>query len=123
MATPLNTFKTKTHLIKTKAGAPGSDPGGTDFVYEVPAGVTSIILMAQVTNIGNTGTRNVTFVHWSPGTGEATPLVQDFPVQQNDAVGVLTGKLIVEQENQIMVWADQADELKLTLSFLESLNG
>lgn len=121
MATPLNTFKTKTHLIKAKSA--GSDPGGTDFVYEVPAGTTAIILMAQVTNVANVATRNVTFVHWNPSTGEATELVKDFPVQINDAVGVLTGKLIVEQENQIMVWADAADELKLTLSFLESLNG
>ena len=50
-------------------------------------------------------------------------LVKEFGVQSNDAVSPLTGKLVVQEGNQIAIWADQADKLELTLSFLESLNG
>jgi len=100
MATPLNQFKTKTYIIQDKDATEAVKARGTDVVYTVPAGVSAIILMAQISNIAN-----------------------EFGVQSNDAVSPLTGKLVVQEGNQIAIWADQADKLELTLSFLESLNG
>jgi len=123
MATPLNQFKTKTYIIQDKDATEAVKARGTDVVYTVPAGVSAIILMAQISNIANDATYDVNFVHHDVGTDTSTYLVKEFGVQSNDAVSPLTGKLVVQEGNQIAIWADQADKLELTLSFLESLNG
>ena len=46
---PLNTFKTKTAILGTNTGTLAT-------VYTAPIGVTSIILMAQIANLGH--------IHW-----------------------------------------------------------
>jgi len=123
MATPLNQFKTKTFIIQDKDPTNPTKARGTDVVYTVPAGVSAIILMAQIANIENNATYDVNFIHHDVGTDTSTFLVKEFGVQSNDAVSPLTGKLVVQEGNQIAVWADTADVLELTLSYLESLNG
>ena len=52
---PLNTFKTKTSMLGTTPGIPST-------VYTAPIGVTSIILMAQVSNL-DTSTHSMSFIH------------------------------------------------------------
>jgi hypothetical protein len=56
--------------------------------------------------------------------------VNNFAIQANDASGVLTGKLIVQENNEILAYThryngtdDTNNSLVLTLSYLESLNG
>jgi len=132
VATPLNSFKTRIWSLRDSDAAQGK------LVYTVPAGVTSIILMSQIANDDDAGrTVPFTFIHKDVGTGTETPLVREYPVQANDAVSPLTGKLIVQEGNQIMAYShslvsrtpgppgvgDTDDSLKLTLSLLESLNG
>jgi hypothetical protein len=130
MATPLNVFKTTTKTLSDSDenfGALGTEP----FVYRTPAGVTSIVLMAQVANIDPTDrTVGVTFIHKDVGTQVETKLVNNFAIQANDASGVLTGKLIVQENNEILAYThryngtdDTNNSLVLTLSYLESLNG
>lgn len=132
MATPLNSFKTKTWSLRD------SDASQGKLVYTVPAGVTAIILMAQIAN-DDSANRTVpfSFVHKDVGTGVETPLVRRASVRPNDAISPLTGKLIIQEGNQIMAYShslfnrqpgppgvgDTDDSLKLTLSLLESLNG
>lgn len=123
MATPLNTFKTRTSVLTQNGNPDGpnaADP--IDTMYSVPAGITAIVLMAQVSNI-TLETETVTFVHYDTGNNVTTELVKDFPVAKNDAASVITGKLIVQERNQIRAYASNGSALKLTLSFLESLNG
>ena len=132
MATPLNSFKTRTWTLRD------SDASQGKLVYTVPAGVTAIILMAQIANEDSVNrTVPFTFIHKDVGTGIETPLVRKLSVQSNDAVSPLTGKLIIQEGNQIMAYShslvnrqagppgvgDTDDSLKLTLSLLESLNG
>lgn len=123
MATPLNQFKTKTFIIQAKDPTDVLKARGTDVVYTVPAGVSAIILMAQIANSANDQSYNVNFIHHDVGTDTSTFLVKDFSVQAFDAVSPLTGKLVVQEGNQIAVWCEQAGKLELTLSYLESLNG
>ena len=109
MATHLNTFKNVTaDLIASNTT-----------IYTAPAGYTSIILMAQVTNI-TTSTANVVF-GWNNVTTN-TELVYNLSVPPNDAVNVLTGKLILQNSHSGYASASSTNKLKLTLSVLESLN-
>tara|TARA_B110000305_G_C19462891_1_gene655791 strand:- start:1946 stop:2317 length:372 start_codon:yes stop_codon:yes gene_type:complete len=123
MATPLNQFKTKTYTIQTKDTTDAFKARGTDVVYTVPQGVSAIILMAQISNIANDDTYTVNFVHHDVGTDTSTYLVKDFGIQSFDAASPLTGKLVVQEGNQISIWASASGKLELTLSYLESLNG
>ena len=84
-----------------------------------PSGYTSIILMAQVTNI-TTSPANVVF-GWNNVTTN-TELVYNLSVPQNDAVNVLTGKLILQNAHSVYASASSTNTLKITLSVLESLN-
>lgn len=132
MATPLNAFKTRTWSLRD------SDASQGKLVYTVPAGVTSIVLMAQIANADSADrTVQFSFIHKDVGTGIETPLVRQASVRANDAVSPLTGKLIIQEGNQILAYShsrdfrdpgppgvgDTDDSLKLTLSLLESLNG
>jgi hypothetical protein len=52
-------------------------------------------------------------------------MIKDYRVAPRDAVSLITGKLIVEQNGVIRCSTDAAGsgKLQLTLSYLESLNG
>lgn len=133
MATPLNAFKTKVWTLRDSAAAQGK------LVYNTPPGVTAIVLMAQISNVDSDlgATSEFSFIHKDVGTGQETPLVNQFPVRRNDAASPLTGKLIIQEGNQIFAYChkrvtrsdaggagsnDADDTLNLTLSLLESLN-
>ena len=110
MATQINTFKTVTANVTTV----------DTLVYTAPLGITAIILMAQCANVtGNN--HNVSFNHVT-NTGVRTELLKNYSVLKRDAVGLLTGKLIVEQNNSVEIAASSNNALKLTMSVLESTN-
>ena len=124
---PLNTFKTKTAVL-------GSNTGTHAVVYTAPIGVTSIILMAQVANL-TTETHYVNFFHYrnrpiladSQGNGAQagntySPLVVSFGIPANDAGSPLSGKMIIEQLDKIVAYADTTSTLQLVLSVLETAN-
>jgi hypothetical protein len=110
---PLNTFKTITRPLLTQAQE----------IYVCPTGVTGIILMAQIANVG-TETTQVTFTHMRQRT--ATELVKNYPIPPQDAANVLSGRLVLEEGDRIRVQASagtSGDEvLKITLSLVESAN-
>lgn len=109
MATPINTFRTVTANLIT---------GGNTIIYTAPPITSTIILMAQVTNVGNT-TERVTASHYD-GTSVTTELVKNFSVPINDAVGVLVGKLVLTAGQSFTANASANATLKLTLSLLET---
>ena len=111
MATPLNTFRTVTAEILD------SD----QVVYTAPLGITSIVLLAQVTNISEEEA-SVTFSHFETTNEVQTELVKDFTVLPRDAASLITGKLVVEQNDEVRASGSSSDKLKITLSLLESLN-
>ena len=123
MAIPLNEFKTRTAKLVSKPV--GGFTGDSDVIYTTPNGITAIVLMAQAANTSETDIHNVTFQHYDTTSDVATSLVRNFEVQPNDAAGLITGKLIVEQNNQIRAFTeDQADsDVQLVFSFLQALNG
>lgn len=109
MATPINTFKTVTANLTL---------GGNNTIYTAPAITSTIILMAQVSNVGNT-TEEITAYHYD-GSSVTTELVKNFQVPTQDAVGVLTGKLVLTAGQSFLACASANSSLKLTLSLLET---
>jgi len=124
---PLNTFKTKTAKL-------GNVPGKAATVYTAPIGVTSIILMAQVSNL-DTATHYVSFSHFrnrpvladAQGNGgqpaqTTSTLVMNYGIPANDAGTPLTGKMIIEQLDSVQAYADTTGTVQLVLSVLETAN-
>jgi len=123
---PLNVFKTKTAVLTTTT---------TTRVYTAPVGVTAIVLMANASNVDVTQTRLVSFAHYrnlpvladTQGNGGQagnviTEQVLKFPIPPNDAAGLLSGKIIIEQLDSLIAYSDAEGAIKLTLSILETAN-
>lgn len=105
---PLNTFKTVTANITTVPTV----------LYTTPSEIATIVLMAQVTNVGNS-IANVTFIHKS-NANVNTELVKEFDIPVSDAASVLTGKLVLETGSSAVAFAGANSLLKITLSILET---
>lgn len=88
-------------------------------VYEAPVGYSAIILMAQVSNV--TGTAASTSMSVVAGA-QTTSLALGFLIPGNDAAGLLTGKLVLEPQQKILVSASNNSALQMVISILESQN-
>jgi hypothetical protein len=105
----LNVFKTVTAEITTN-----------DVVlYTTPNGYTGIVLMAQITNVAN-NTSKATFILQT--TSANTELLKDFEIPANDAISATVGKLIIQTGASVRSYSDANNQLKITLSILESAN-
>lgn len=122
---PLNRFKTQTSVLTSNTSAT---------IYTAPIGVTSIVLMAQVSNV-STQTQYVTFIHSrnrrvppdargnnEQPAGVTTELVKNFAIPANDAASMITGKMILETIDSIQCYALTSSTCKITLSILETAN-
>jgi len=104
-----NTYKTVTSTIDAAEKT----------IYTAPTGFTSIILLAQISNVtSNAGT--VTFSHVQGSV--KTELVKNYSIPGNDAASPISGKLILESGQKINVSANSNGVMKITLSILESSN-
>jgi hypothetical protein len=123
---PLNKFLTKTQVLNSNT---------TATVYTAPIGATSILLMAQVANLSTNTTHFVTFSHYryktiladAQGFGRqdgktASPLVKNYAIPPNDAASLLTGKLIIEELDSVICYADTSATTQLVLSILQTAN-
>ena len=113
MALPLNLFKTITKVATT-------NPVG---IYTAPVGYSGVVLLAQASNIGN-ATQTISFSHKRTVSGIAvtTEILKDFPIPTNDAATLLSGKLILESGDVMVLSASNATDIKFLASILETLN-
>ena len=109
MALALNVFQTVTAVVDTSA---------TVF-YTAPVGYTGVVLLAQVANIGATS-EDVTFVHRRSATD--TEMLKNFPISASDTANLLSGKLIIEAGDKLVLSGSNASNLKFIASILETLN-
>lgn len=105
----LNTFRTITATITTVPTT----------IYTAPIGYSSIVLGTQVANIVTT---DAVLTAWHVRGITATELVKNFTIPRGDAVGVLSGKLVLQQGDGLRVQAAVDNTMKITLSILESAN-
>ena len=113
MALALNVFKTITKVATTNAVG----------IYTAPVGYTGVVLLAQATNIGN-DTHTVSFSHQrtSAGIAVTTEIVKNFPISSNDTANLLSGKLVLESGDSLVLSANDSTSIKFIGSILETLN-
>ena len=112
---PLNTFKTITANITTN----------NQILYTTPVETATIILTAQVSNLTGTAA-NVTFIHRSNvlvGGSRVitdTDLVKNFEIPARDASSVIVGKIVLEEDQAILVRGGANAQMQILLSLLET---
>ena len=113
MALALNVFNTITKVASTNAVG----------IYTAPIGYTGVVLLAQTANIGN-NTETVSFSHQRTIAGIAvtTEILRNYPVPTNDTANLLSGKLVVESGDVLVLSASSGTNIKFLGSILETLN-
>jgi hypothetical protein len=113
MALALNVFKTVTQVVST-------NPVG---IYTAPVGYTGVVLLAQVANIG-TVSADVSLSHRRTVAGIAvtTEMLKTYPIEANDTANLLSGKLVLESGDALVLSGSSATNLKFVGSILETLN-
>jgi hypothetical protein len=109
MALALNVFQTITAVVNISATE----------IYTAPVGYTGVVLLAQVANTGATN-QDVTFIHRRSATD--TELLKQFPISANDTANLLSGKLVLESGDKLVLLGSNGSNLKFIASLLETLN-
>ena len=106
---PLNRFKTIRHELTT------NNVG----IYTCPNGVSTIVLLSQVTNTHTTNA-SVTAYH-SRTSGGDFKIANAVVVPPNDSYNVVSdGRLVLETNDTIKIEADANSKLNIVLSILET---
>jgi hypothetical protein len=109
MALALNVFQTITAVVDTSLTE----------IYTAPVGYTGVVLLAQVANIGSTS-QDVTLVHRRSVTD--TELLKQYPIPGNETANLLSGKLVLESGDKLVLSGSDNTNLKFVASVLETLN-
>lgn len=109
MALALNVFQTVTTVV-------GTSP---TVVYTAPVGYTGVVLLAQVANIG-LSSADVTLIHRRSSTD--TEMLKNYPISASDTANLLSGKLVLESGDKLVLSGSNGTDLKFISSILETLN-
>jgi hypothetical protein len=112
MSGALNIFKTVTANLTTSS----------DSVYTPPIGYSSVILLAQISNTNLANSVQIS-ARLGRTVGVSTVLVGNITIPTDDAINVLTGRLIMSFGDTFQVSASANASAQLTLSLLETLTG
>jgi hypothetical protein len=110
MPAALNNFKTTLANVSTT----------TANVYTPPTGYATVVLLAQVSNHGNS-TINITANVYRASLGNSYALVNNLSVPNNDAASFLTGRLILQVGDTLQITSSDNTSGQLVLSYLETL--
>ena len=113
MALALNVFKTVIKVASTSS----------QVIYTAPIGYTGVVLLAQVANVGNVS-YDVTFSHQRTVVGVAvtTEIQVQTPIESKDTINLLSGKLVLESGDKLLLSGSNSSNLKFLASILETLN-
>jgi len=111
MAAALNNFRTVTATVTNTIAN----------VYTAPSGYSSVVLLAQVSNL--TGSTITVSGNIYQITGNNVSLVQAAPLPANDAINLVGGRLILQTGDSFAVGANVNAASQLTLSVLETSTG
>jgi len=113
MALALNVFQTITKVVGT----------ASSIVYTAPIGYTGVVLLAQVANVGS-NSQDISLSHQRSVVGVAvtTEILKNFPISANDTANLLSGKLVLESGDKLVLSGSSSTDLKFISSILETLN-
>tara|TARA_A200000159_G_scaffold164256_1_gene193212 strand:+ start:1841 stop:2185 length:345 start_codon:yes stop_codon:yes gene_type:complete len=114
MALALNVFQTIAQVVQNVE----------DEVYTAPVGYTGVVLLAQVTNTG-AQSHDITLIHRRDiggGTEVDTPMLQAYPIPASDTLNMLSGKLVLESGDKLVMFSSDPSEVHTVISILETLN-
>jgi hypothetical protein len=100
-------------FVNTAAALTGTSAS----IYTCPVGATAIVLMAQAANVDNTGAAPVTLM-WNDGAVD-THLAKEVSVPAYAAIGLLSGKLVLQPGNILKANSDASSRIEITFSVLE----
>lgn len=109
MAIALNIFKTVTANVTTTANV----------VYTAPAGYSTVVLLAQVSN---TSGNIITVSADHARSGNYTNILTNGELPPNDSMNLLFGKLILQTGDGFRVSSSANNSAELLLSVLETAN-
>ena len=109
MALPLNVFKTVNEVAATSATE----------IYTAPVGYTGVVLLAQAANV-EALSHDVTFSHKRSNT--VTELGNEIAIPPNDSMSLVSGRLVLEPGDKLVLQASTSTGIKVTVSLLETLN-
>jgi hypothetical protein len=109
MALALNVFQTVTAVV----GIASTE------IYTAPVGYTGVVLLAQVANVG-ASSHDITLIHRRSSTD--TEMLKNYPIAANDTANLLSGKLVLEAGDKLVLSGSNATNLKFIASILETLN-
>lgn len=107
MATQLNVFRTVPYDLTTALTT----------VYTAPVGYAAVVLLAQVSNISGS-TITVDAYHLRSST--TTSIIKGASIPPNDALNLLTGRLILQAGDSIELLVSANSSAQLLLSVLET---
>ena len=87
-------------------------------VYTVPSATTSIVLLAQATNVGS-GAQAVTFCWYDASGSVKTELVKLLSVPEKASVGLIAGKLVLEASDYLQIQSTASSLIEFSFSVLE----
>ena len=93
---------------------------GTTVLYTAPLAYSGIVLMAQISNVTAGTVTASMFVRDVNLT--LTSLITNYKIPGNDALGVLSGKLVLQPGQSVVASAAADNSLQLVMSVLESQN-
>ena len=109
MALALNVFQTVTSVVSASPTV----------VYTAPVGYTGVVLLAQVANVG-ASSADVTLIHRRSSTD--TEMLKNYPISSSDTANLLSGKLVLESGDRLVLSGSNGTDLKFIASILETLN-
>ena len=108
---PLNSFKT----VPVTLGAEDKQ-----LIYTCPAGVSAVVLFAQVSNVGED---EEWFSAYHEREGVHTELLHQAPIYPHDAARAIVGGRMILQTGDAMRVTASSENLKMVLSLLETATG
>jgi hypothetical protein len=109
MAIAINVFKTVTANLTTVSSE----------IYTAPSGYTAVVLLAHVSNTGNS---IVTVTSNHVRSGVQTNILTNAPLPPSDAMTLLSGKLILQTGDKVNIRASANAAAQIVLSILETAN-
>ena len=106
---PLNVFKTRAFELTTSEQT----------IYTTPVGITTIVLGAQASNIGNVP---VTITITLRKNNTDFVMLNEFTIPPNDAAEVTTGKLVIEEGAAVKAVVSANGSVNFVMSILETSN-